>query len=124
MGKKHLLTGSVLAVTAVGLGAFGAHALAETLETFGRKDTYDTAVQYHMFHALTILFVSILYKNGPHQLLTWTIRFFLSGTLIFSGSLYVLCITNITVLGAITPIGGILFIAGWVTLIIYALRHH
>jgi len=121
---KNLTIIAILGVLTIALGAFGAHALAETLDTFGRTDTYDTAVQYHMFHALAILFVSILYKNGPHQLLTWTIRFFLSGTLIFSGSLYVLCITNITVLGAITPIGGILFIAGWVTLIIYALRHH
>ena len=124
MDKKYLLTGSILALVAVGLGAFGAHALAETLETFGRKATYDTAVQYHMFHALAILFVSGIYKNSPHQLLTWAFRFFLSGTLIFSGSLYVLCITNITILGAITPFGGILFMAGWVTLIIYALRHY
>ncbi|MEQ8583254.1 MAG: DUF423 domain-containing protein [Marinoscillum sp.] len=123
MDKKHLLTGSVLAVTAVGLGAFGAHALSATLEAFGRKDTYDTAVQYHMFHAIAILFVSLINKNGPHQLLTWAIRLFLFGTLIFSGSLYVLCMTNLSILGAITPIGGLLFIGGWITLIIYALRH-
>lgn len=124
MAKQHLIIGSILAGMAVMLGAFGAHALEGTLEAFGRKDTYGTAVQYHMFHALGILAVALLMRYKEHRQLAITSYLFLSGVVLFSGSLYLLSVTNITTLGAITPIGGVMFIAGWVVLVIHLVRHH
>ncbi|WP_421869649.1 DUF423 domain-containing protein [Marinoscillum sp.] len=122
MGKRHLIIGSILGALAVGLGAFGAHGLEDTLEANGRVDTFETAVQYHMFHTLAILMVGILMQQKTHQLLKLVSFLFLMGILIFSGSLYVLSITNLTVLGSITPLGGVSFIGGWILLIVYLVK--
>lgn len=124
MDKRYLITGSIFAVLAVVLGAFGAHALEGVLEANNRKETYDTAVQYHMFHALAILLVSLITKQKPHRLLNLSNVLFTIGIVVFSGSLYVLCITNQTFLGAITPIGGLCFIAGWLVLIYNLARNY
>lgn len=122
MGKRHLIIGSILGALAVALGAFGAHGLEATLEANGRVDTFETAVQYHMFHTLAILMVGILMQQKTHQLLKLVSFLFLMGILIFSGSLYVLSITNLSVLGAITPLGGVSFIGGWILLIVYLVK--
>lgn len=122
MDKQYLLTGSILGMLAVGLGAFGAHALEGVLMANNRTETYDTAVQYHMFHALAVFFTGLLGQNRPHRLINMAGLLFTLGTVIFSGSLYVLSITNLTILGAITPIGGLCFIAGWIFLIYYFFR--
>lgn len=108
---------AVLGALAVGIGAFGAHGLEPVLETYNRVDTFETAVKYHFYHTLAILLVGILlaFGNG-HKLLRASAWSFLLGILIFSGSLYVLSVTNITWLGAVTPIGGVAFIVGWILL--------
>ena len=122
MGKRHLIIGSILGALAVALGAFGAHGLEATLEANGRVDTFETAVQYHMFHTLAILMVGILMQQKTHQLLKLVSFLSLMGILIFSGSQYVLSITNLSVLGAITPLGGVSFIGGWILLIVYLVK--
>lgn len=123
MDKRHLILGSTFAGLAVAIGAFGAHALSDILIANGRVETYDTAVQYHMFHALGVIAVGLLMKHQPHPLLKLVSYLFVAGILVFSGSLYALCITNYTLLGAITPIGGLAFIAGWVFLIAYLIKN-
>lgn len=124
MDKKYLITGSILALLAVCLGAFGAHALEMILEANERKETYDTAVQYHMFHALAIILACLIAHHKPHRLLKTTALLFIAGIFIFSGSLYILAVTNQAMLGAVTPIGGLCFIAGWFVLIFYLIRNY
>ncbi|WP_139920640.1 DUF423 domain-containing protein [Hymenobacter sp. DG01] len=105
----------------VGIGAFGAHGLRKMLEASGRFETFETAVRYQFYHALALLAVGILWHVKPElQSLGTTAWLWLSGVLVFSGSLYVLCLTGITKLGAITPIGGVLLIAGWIVLLLAA----
>jgi len=98
------------------IGAFGAHGLEALLIENGRLDTFETAVQYQFYHSLALLLVGLLMQNNLSKYLTWTASLFVLGILVFSGSLYVLSISNYTLLGAITPIGGLSFILGWLTL--------
>ncbi|GHB26460.1 DUF423 domain-containing protein [Mongoliitalea lutea] len=113
-----MIGAAVLLALAVGIGAFGAHGLQPTLEANGRMDTFETAVKYHFYHALGLLIFAIWKQLQPtvkHLNLSYLLLTI--GILIFSGSLYVLSITGITWLGAITPLGGVAFIAGWLNLI-------
>ncbi|GAA4455736.1 DUF423 domain-containing protein [Nibrella saemangeumensis] len=121
MIKLFIQSGAALGLLGVALGAFGAHALRATLAASGRADTYETAVKYQFYHALALLAVGILIQllgNNPAavRLLTIAGYLFLAGVIIFSGSLYILCFSGITVFGAITPIGGVLLIIGWALL--------
>lgn len=111
-----LLAGSLLGALGVGLGAFGAHALRSMLLATNRIDTFETAVKYQFYHALALVTVGILMQQFPEK--NWSAAgwSFLVGTLIFSGSLYLICFTGIKVFGAITPIGGVALIAGWLLL--------
>lgn len=104
--------GAALLAAAVALGAFGAHGLAELLEANGRAETFETAVKYHFYHGLGILLIGIL-KKQYREGFEIPCKLMLAGVIIFSGSLYVLCLTNMTWLGAITPIGGVLLILAW-----------
>lgn len=115
MQKIFLLSGAILGGLGVALGAFGAHALRATLEASQRLDTFETAVKYQFYHALALLLVAVLsyQMEKETRLLSYAGYSFLAGTLIFSGSLYILCFTGIRWLGAITPIGGVLMIVGW-----------
>ncbi|QMU28507.1 DUF423 domain-containing protein [Adhaeribacter radiodurans] len=114
--KQSLVTAAILGAITVMIGAFGAHALRPSLEAAGRLDTFETAVKYQMYHTLAILLIGLLQFHVPLKQLRVINLLFLLGILVFSGSLYVLCLTGITVLGAITPFGGVLFIAGWLYL--------
>ena len=114
--KGILITGSLFGALGVMIGAFGAHGLADLLEANNRLDTFETAVKYHMYHALALLLTGILFFNIPAKPLRLAGLFFTIGILIFSGSLYILCLTNISWLGAITPIGGLFLITGWLSL--------
>jgi len=96
---------------AVALGAFGAHALEAFLEETGRRETWETAVLYHLVHSGILLLLCLIQPWRPR---TWLL-FFL-GIMVFSGSLYLLCLTGIGWLGAVTPVGGLLLIAGWLSL--------
>jgi len=109
--------GAISGCVVVMLGAFGAHGLKDILDSYG-KSIYDKAVLYQMFHTLAILALGIIEKVLPDvqlQLAGWA---FLLGIVIFSGSLYILALTGIKWLGMITPIGGLLFIIGWIVLFI------
>ena len=112
MVKFWLISGALLGVLSVALGAFGAHALKNILDEYGHT-IYDKAVRYQMFHAAAILIVGILqqiFKKNNFAPAGWA---FLFGTIIFSGSLYILSVTGMKWLGAITPIGGTAFVFGW-----------
>jgi len=122
MQKIFLVIGSVLGGLAVMIGAFGAHALKNLLESSGRIETFETAVKYQFYHALALILLGILMLNLKHAMFNYAGYSFIFGTLIFSGSLYILCLTGITKFGMITPIGGLLFIAGWVFLLLGILR--
>ncbi len=119
-----IIAGAVNAAIAVAFGAFGAHALKEKLSEHYLA-IWETAVQYQMFHALALLAVGILMSPslfGSVTQLSWAGYLILTGIIIFSGSLYVLSLTGIGILGAITPIGGVAFIAGWIMLIVAAIK--
>jgi uncharacterized membrane protein YgdD (TMEM256/DUF423 family) len=109
--------GALALALGVILGAFGAHALRGHLDAYA-SDVYEKAVFYHFIHALGLLAVSVLPKAGviSQAAATWICAFLLAGILLFSGSLYVLAITGIRGLGAITPLGGLSFIAAWLML--------
>lgn len=98
------------------VGAFGAHALKSLLETSGRTDTFETAVKYQFYHALALILIGLLMFRIDQKIIHYAGILMLIGTIIFSGSLYILCLSGIKWLGAITPIGGVLMIAGWLLL--------
>lgn len=120
--KTILIIAGIFGALAVGIGAFGAHGLEATLTANGRLDTYETAVKYQFYHTLALLLLGILMLNLSHDYFSWAAWSFIIGTVIFSGSLYTLSLTNITWLGAITPIGGLALIVGWVFLILGVAR--
>ncbi|CAN1563070.1 COG2363 Uncharacterized small membrane protein [Spirosomataceae bacterium] len=113
MNKFFLLSGSVLGLLGVAVGAFGAHALKAMLQAAGRAETFETAVRYMFYHAIALVLVGILSKEFPGNTINWCGNAFLLGTLIFSGSLFLICFTGINVFGAVAPIGGTLLVIGW-----------
>lgn len=107
---------SISGFLAVILGAFGAHGLKNRL-TPDLMDIWHTAVQYHFWHTLALLGIGILLNQGlPPKWLTLSGWLFTAGIVIFSGSLYILCLSGVRWLGAITPIGGTLWLAAWACL--------
>lgn len=122
MFKLFVSIGSINAMIAVMLGAFGAHGLKSRLTT-DMMDIFQTAVQYHFYHALGLLAVGIIAMHLPEsgwlKASGWAM---IAGIVIFSGSLYLLSVTGIKWLGAITPIGGTAFIAAWVLLAVAVLK--
>lgn len=104
---------ATLCFLAVALGAFGAHSLRSTIESHGMLDVWNKAAFYHFVHAL-VLFVLALMATLHRG--AWFL--FLAGIILFSGSLYLMALTNVRWLGAITPLGGLCFLAGWAWLII------
>ncbi len=111
-----LASAGIFGALGVGLGAFGAHALKDHLVNTGRLGTYETAVLYHMIHTLALMGTAILLHLKQSTWLKRAGLLFQLGILIFSGSLYILCFTGVTWLGAITPIGGVFFILGWLSI--------
>lgn len=111
--NRAIKTAAILGALAVAIGAFGAHALKPMLIDSGRLSTFETGVEYHFYHVLALLFIGLLQGKSNDKKLKWAASAMIAGIVIFSGSLYVLCLTNIPILGAITPIGGVCFIAGW-----------
>jgi uncharacterized membrane protein YgdD (TMEM256/DUF423 family) len=118
--KKFIVLGSLNGFLAVVIGAFGAHGLENVLSD-KMKAVYTTGVQYHMYHALALLVVAVLCDRlGESREMVWSGWLFVIGIVLFSGSLYALSISRITLLGIITPFGGIAFLAGWALLAIAA----
>jgi len=109
-----LRIGAALCFLAVALGAFGAHALKATLENHAMVDIWNKAVLYHFIHAIALFILGVAgggAVRGAGSL-------FIAGILLFSGSLYLMALTNLRWLGAITPFGGLCFLAGWVWLLL------
>ncbi len=116
MQKIFILSGSSLAALAVIMGAFGAHGLKSHLSN-EMMDVYQTAVDYHIYHALGLILTGLLAGSLSSSSLTaWAGSSMLVGILLFSGSLYILSVTGIRWLGAIAPFGGTAFILGWLLL--------
>lgn len=116
MAKVFLILGAVSAFMAIALGAFGAHALKARLAT-DLLAIFHTAAQYHFWHALGLLIVGILALRFPDlALIKWSGWLMVAGTVVFSGSLYVLSLTGLRILGAFAPLGGVAFLAAWVLL--------
>ena len=112
--------GAIFLAVAVGSGAFGAHGLKDRLDAYS-LGIWEKAVLYHFIHAMGVLVVSILPRTGNFPVnaasnVCWLLT---AGVLIFSGSLYTLALTGVRSLGAITPIGGVCFIAAWLLLAYY-----
>ncbi len=122
-GRATVAIAAVFMFVAVGAGAFGAHALRESIGP-ERLATWHTAVEYQAWHALALFGVGLwrMREDAP-ALLAWVARLFLLGMLLFSGSLYALVLTGTRALGAVTPLGGVAFLAGWVLLGAAAFRH-
>ena len=122
MDRTFLFFGSLLGFLGVVFGAFGAHALKSRLSA-DMLVVFETGVRYQMYHAFAILIVAAaIGRIGDANLLVLAGWFFVAGVLLFSGSLYVLSLSGVGVLGAITPVGGLLFLIGWACLLLFALR--
>lgn len=127
MHKIHLILGSILAGLGVILGAFGAHKLKQIVppETVA---SYQTGVQYQMYHAFALLIVGILSERLSSNLINWAGAFFVLGIILFSGSLYLLASlkamdkVGVSGIGIITPIGGLMFILGWILLLMAVIK--
>lgn len=111
--------GALSALVSVAAGAFGAHALRARL-TPELLAVFETAARYQMYHALALLAVAWATTRWPGALAVWAGWLFLAGTVLFSGSLYALALTGVRGLGAITPLGGVAFLAGWLCLLVAA----
>lgn len=120
-----IIAGAINAFIAVAFGAFGAHALKEKLSE-KYLAIWETAVQYQMYHAIGLIVIGILMSTniiGNVSQLSWAGYLMLIGIVIFSGSLYVLSLSGIGILGAITPIGGVAFLTAWILVIVAVVKH-
>lgn len=127
MNKKIILTASLFGLIAVILGAFGAHGLEGKISDY-HIDTWKTANQYHFYHTFALLFLAT-FSRAKSQSIRVSFIFFTIGIFLFSGSLYLLSvrellgIEKVSILGPITPLGGLCFIVGWIGLFIAALKN-
>ena len=120
-----IIAGAINAFLAVAFGAFGAHALKEKLSE-KYLAIWETAVQYQMYHAIGLIVIGILMSSsiiGNVSQLSWAGYLMLAGIIVFSGSLYVLSLSGIGILGAIPPIGGVMFLGAWIMVIIAVVKH-
>ena len=128
MHRNYYIAAAIFGALAVALGAFGAH----SLESFTKDEKilhgFQTGVQYQMYHALALLAVAIVFEKFPIRQLNWAGNCFIVGIILFSGSLYLLTFLKlqesnaVKIVGPVTPVGGILFIAGWLFLLIGVLK--
>lgn len=127
MSKRFIQYAALLGALSVALGAFGAHALKKLVDAES-VSTFETGVKYQFYHTFALLAVGYLYRRMPGKLMEWSGIFFISGIVLFSGSLYVLTYLNaienvgLKGIGAITPLGGLCFIAGWICLFIQSTK--
>lgn len=119
--KLFLLLGLILGFIGVVLGAFGAHALKQRISS-DLLAIFEVGVRYQMYHALLLIALSFIYQAYPNSFIQTGGMLIFSGTLVFSGTLYLLALTGITTWGAITPIGGVLLLAGWLLSIIGVIK--
>jgi uncharacterized membrane protein YgdD (TMEM256/DUF423 family) len=132
VSQKKIITIGVLGAIAVALGAFGAHTLKNQLPggliTSDQLNGFDTAVKYQMYHTLAMFLTIILNQNINSKYLNWAYNLFFVGIILFSGSLYFLCTRNLyhaeflKILGPVTPMGGLCFMAGWICISLSVLK--
>ncbi len=121
--KKFIILGAINACLSVALGAFGAHALKASLDEYS-LGIWNTGVQYQMYHALGLLVVGLLAGKFPTSKLISTAGWLMfAGIILFAGSLFVLALSGITILGAITPFGGVAMVIAWILIVIAAVKH-
>ena len=113
MKKFALFSGSLMAGISVALGAFGAHAWKDYLRGINRLETFETAARYQMYGGITLLILGVWQMNFSNKHLKTAAYFQFAGCLIFPGSLYLICLTNWSIFGAIAPIGGLSFLLGY-----------
>lgn len=116
--KSIIAWGAVFGALGVMTGAFGAHALKSILVQTSRVETYETAVKYMFYHSLVLLCLGMIAKSVDSEWWTWSAWMFVFGIIIFSGSLFLLILLRQNWLGAITPLGGLLLIGGWIAMVI------
>ncbi len=116
MDKLFAITGGISALLGVVAGAFGAHALRDRLSP-EMLEVFETAVRYQMYHAFGLFFVAWAVSRWPESIPSAAGWSFIAGMALFSGSLYVLSLTGVRWLGAVTPLGGVAFIIGWMLLV-------
>jgi uncharacterized membrane protein YgdD (TMEM256/DUF423 family) len=122
LAKNFLVIAALAGFLAVALGAFGAHALKAKLAP-DLMAVYQTAVQYHFYHTLALFGVAVLLLNFPQQgVLVASAICFVVGLVVFSGSLYALAFSGVRWLGAITPLGGLAFMGGWLLLAWFGIK--
>jgi uncharacterized membrane protein YgdD (TMEM256/DUF423 family) len=121
MDRTFLALGALSAAISVAAGAFGAHALKARLPE-DLLAVFETGARYQMFHALGLVAAAWAAERLGGAAVAWAGWLFVAGTVLFSGSLYALALSGVRALGAITPLGGVAFIAGWVALAAAALR--
>jgi len=122
--RTTLLAAGLLGATGVGLGAFGAHALRDTLLERGMTNAWETAARYQLLHSVVLLAASAWQRSAQGVALkwfNWAIIFWVAGTVIFSGSLYVMALGGYRWAGPVTPLGGIALLAGWLCVVVAAL---
>ena len=123
MHRGFLKAAAIFAILSVALGAFAAHGLKNIISA-NAVSTFETGVRYQFYHVFALFLTAIIYKEFPEKLIIWAGRFFIFGIFLFSFSLYALAIIQGMVLpgfrwiGAITPFGGMMFIVGWILLLI------
>ncbi|OUS24440.1 hypothetical protein A9Q99_24650 [Gammaproteobacteria bacterium 45_16_T64] len=121
-GLNWIALGAGLLGLAVILGAFGAHGL-KSMVTAAKLTTFQAAVQYHFYHGVGIVLIGLVQLHLPPNTLRWSARMLVGGIVLFSGSLYAMTFVDIKGLGIVTPIGGALFIFGWLALCIHVVKH-
>ena len=123
MLRTFVILGAINLLISVALGAFGAHGLKD-LVAVERLATWETGVHYHMIHGLGLLLLAAFADKltAAQNLVRWTGRLLMAGIVLFSGSLYLLVLLDLPILGAITPLGGVCFLAGWLCLALAAAK--
>ncbi|WP_373062204.1 DUF423 domain-containing protein [Gemmatimonas sp.] len=121
MERLFIIIGALSGAIGVAAGAFGAHALKARVEP-RMLEVFETGARYQMYHAIAMLAAAWIVTRFPGALANASGWLFLAGTVLFSGSLYAMTLTGIRALGAITPLGGVCFIAGWVCIALAAMR--
>lgn len=128
MHKTSIVVAAIFGLLAVALGAFGAHGLENITNDEKVLHGFHTAVQYQMYHALALLAVALMFEKFPNRWIKWAATCFITGVILFSGSLYLLTILKIQdssavkFIGPVTPLGGLFFIAGWLFLLLGVLK--
>lgn len=128
MHKKFLIAGALFGGLGVALGAFGAHGLEKMTQDAKILHGFQTGVQYQLYHALALLAVALIYEKLPVKQIVWAGWCFIGGIILFSGSLYLLTFLKINenslvkIIGPVTPLGGVLFIAGWLLLLLSVVK--